>query len=127
SELLVEESFLLQDFDDGTAFFSTLRNGTENQVADAVADVPQLAGAVDSVNVTSGGSITALAADPQTAFIADAAREAMTSGASLAGWIAAGALLIGFLTSLRIKPVIGPQAGEPAGVRAPESGRQERA
>ncbi|MER1996545.1 MAG: DHA2 family efflux MFS transporter permease subunit [Arthrobacter sp.] len=111
----------------GTAFFTTLRNGTENQVADAVADVPQLAGAVDSVNVTSGGSITALAADPQTAFIADAAREAMTSGASLAGWIAAGALLIGFLTSLRIKPVIGPQAGEPAGVRAPESGRQERA
>ena len=106
----------------GTAFFTTLRTGTENQVADAVAGAPQLAGAVDSVNATSGGSITALAADPQTAFIADAARDAMTSGASLAGWIAAGALLIGFLTSLRIKPVIGPQAGEPAGVRAPEQG-----
>ncbi|MER2135165.1 MAG: DHA2 family efflux MFS transporter permease subunit [Arthrobacter sp.] len=106
----------------GTAFFTTLRTGTENQVADAVAGAPQLAGAVDSVNATSGGSIAALAADPQTAFIAEAARDAMTSGASLAGWIAAGALLIGFLTSLRIKPVIGPQAGEPAGVRAPEQG-----
>ncbi|MFZ3417418.1 DHA2 family efflux MFS transporter permease subunit [Arthrobacter sp. 3Tela_A] len=110
----------------GTAFFTTLRTGTENQVADAVAGAPQLAGAVDSVNATSGGSIAALAADPQTAFIADAARDAMTSGASLAGWIAAGALLIGFLTSLRIKPVIGPQAGEPAGVRAPEPGGEAR-
>ncbi|MSR97867.1 DHA2 family efflux MFS transporter permease subunit [Arthrobacter sp. BL-252-APC-1A] len=110
----------------GTAFFTTLRTGTENQVADAVAGAPQLAGAVDSVNATSGGSIAALAADPQTAFIADAARDAMTSGASLAGWIAAGALLIGFLTSLRIKPVIGPQAGEPAGVRAPEPDNETR-
>lgn len=110
----------------GTAFFTTLRTGTENEVADAVAGAPQLAGAVDSVNATSGGSIAALAADPQTAFIADAARDAMTSGASLAGWIAAGALLIGFLTSLRIKPVIGPQAGEPAGVRAPEPDNETR-
>ncbi|KPN21832.1 DHA2 family efflux MFS transporter permease subunit [Arthrobacter sp. Edens01] len=110
----------------GTAFFTTLRTGTENQVADAVAGAPQLAGAVDSVNATSGGSIAALAADPQTAFIADAARDAMTSGASLAGWIAAGALLIGFLTSLRIKPVIGPQAGDPAGVRAPEPDNETR-
>ncbi|MEB7503744.1 DHA2 family efflux MFS transporter permease subunit [Arthrobacter koreensis] len=110
----------------GTAFFTTLRTGTENQTAEAVAGAPQLAGAVDSVNATSGGSITALAADPQTAFIADAAREAMTNGASLAGWIAAGALLIGFLTSLRIRPVIGPQAGEPAGVRATETGGEAR-
>ncbi|MBF4993996.1 DHA2 family efflux MFS transporter permease subunit [Arthrobacter gandavensis] len=110
----------------GTAFFTTLRTGTENAVADAVAAAPQLSGAVDSVNATSGGSITALAANPQTAFIADAAKDAMTSGASLAGWIAAGALLIGFLTSLRIKPVIGPQAGEPAGVRAPERDGKNR-
>lgn len=108
----------------GTAFFTTLRTGTENAVADAVAGTPQLSGAVDSVNATSGGSITALAADPQTAFIADAARDAMTSGASLAGWIAAVALLIGFLTSLRIKPVSSPQADEPAGVRAAGSGKE---
>ena len=108
----------------GTAFFTTLRTGTQTAVADAVAGAPQLSGAVDSVNATSGGSITALAADPQTAFIADAARDAMTSGASLAGWIAAGALLVGFLTSLRIKPVSSPQADEPAGVRAAGSSEE---
>ncbi|MBD8044416.1 DHA2 family efflux MFS transporter permease subunit [Arthrobacter sp. Sa2BUA2] len=89
----------------GTAFFTTLRTGTEDQVAGALANAPQLNGALDSVNATSGGSISTLAADPQTAFIADAAREAMTNGAALAGWIAAAALLIGLLTSLRIKPV----------------------
>lgn len=105
----------------GTAFFTTLRTGTENGVADSLAGAPQLSGALESVNATSGGSIPALAADPQTAFIADAAREAMTSGAALAGWIAAAALLIGFLTSLRIKPSAGPQAGEPADTRAPEA------
>ncbi|MBD7995571.1 DHA2 family efflux MFS transporter permease subunit [Arthrobacter sp. Sa2CUA1] len=96
----------------GTAFFTTLRTGTEDQVAGALTGAPQLSVAVDSVNATSGGSIAALAADPQTAFIADAAREAMTDGAALAGWIAAAALLFGFLTSLRIKPAAQPAAAQ---------------
>ncbi|KAD4060243.1 DHA2 family efflux MFS transporter permease subunit [Arthrobacter yangruifuii] len=101
----------------GTAFFTTLRNGTEDRVADAVANAPQLAGVVDSVNATSGGSIQALAADPQTAFIADAAREAMTDGASLASWIAAAALLVGLLSSLRIRQAAStvPGGSGPAG------------
>ena len=107
----------------GTAFFTTLRTGTEDRVADAVAGAPQLGALVDSVNASSGGSISMLGADPQTAFIADAAREAMTSGAALAGWIAAGALLIGFLTSLRIRPA-GPADGtETAGTVRGEGGR----
>ena len=96
----------------GTAFFTTLRTGTEDRVAGAGAESPQLGGLVDSVNATSGGSIQMLAENPQTAFIADAAREAMTNGAALAGWIAAAALLIGLLTSLRIKAA--GQPGEPA-------------
>ena len=113
----------------GTAFFTTLRTGTENKVADAVADSPQLSGAaqaVDSINATSGGSIQMLGADPQTAFIADAARDAMTSGASLAGWIAAAALLIGFLTSLRIRPVPGPGSEGDRGGQGNHSGRGGR-
>ena len=88
----------------GTAFFTTLRDGTREGTADGVAAAPGLAGAVDSVDATSGGSISTLAENPATAFIADAAREAMTHGAALAGWIAAGALFIGLLTSLRISP-----------------------
>ena len=102
----------------GTAFFTTLKQGTESRLADDVEANPLLAPLVDSVNASSGGSIAALAADPQTAPIADAARAAMTDGASLAGWIAAAALLIGLLTSLRIRPVTGPQAEPLAGSQA---------
>lgn len=89
----------------GTAFFTTLQVGTADRLADAVAGNPALQTLVDSVNASSGGSIAALAADPQTAFVADAARAAMTDGTSLAGWIAAAALVVGLLSSLRIRPV----------------------
>ncbi len=88
----------------GTAFFTTLKVGTEDRLADAVAGNPMLQPLVDSVNASSGGSIAALAADPQTSFIADAARAAMTDGTSLAAWIAAAALVVGLLSSLRIRP-----------------------
>lgn len=88
----------------GTALFTTLTQSTQNQVASLVADNPQLQNAVDAVTESSGGTIAALAADPQTAAIADAARSALTSGVSWAGWIAAAVLLVGLLTSLRLHP-----------------------
>lgn len=98
----------------GTAFFTTLQVGTEDRLADAVAGDPTLQGLVDSVNASSGGSIAALAANPQTAFVADAARDAMTDGTSLAAWIAASALVVGLLSSLRIRPEVGAVAPERA-------------
>ncbi|MCR8671440.1 MFS transporter [Agrococcus sp. HG114] len=88
----------------GTAFFSTLANGTEDRLADALATTPALAPLVESVRASSGGTIAALAADPSTAFVADAARAAMTDGTALAAWIAAAALVVGLLSSLRIRP-----------------------
>ncbi|MCP2030643.1 EmrB/QacA subfamily drug resistance transporter [Okibacterium sp. HSC-33S16] len=99
----------------GTAFFSTLKIGTENRLTDAIADNPQVQSLVDSVNASSGGNIASLGADPSTAFIADAARAAMTDGTSLAGWIAAAALVIGLISSLRIRST-------PAGVTADAPG-----
>lgn len=93
----------------GTAFFTSLKEGTASRLSDDVAANPMLVPLVDSVNASSGGTIGALSADPQTAYIADAARSAMTDGVTLAGWIAAGALLIGLLTSLRIRPVKQPE------------------
>jgi EmrB/QacA subfamily drug resistance transporter len=110
----------------GSAFFSTLRTGTEDRLADAVAGNPALQSLVDSVTASSGGSIAAIDANPQTAFVADAARAAMTDGTALAGWIAAAALVIGLLSSLRIRPIAqgapasaahaapaGPRVGDP--------------
>ncbi len=96
----------------GTAFFSTLASGTADRVADAVAGQPALQAVVDSVTASSGGSIASLADDPRTAFVADAARAARTDGTALAGWIAAGALVLGLLSSLRIRPAAA-DAAEP--------------
>ncbi|WP_405218900.1 DHA2 family efflux MFS transporter permease subunit [Agrococcus sp. Ld7] len=97
----------------GTAFFSTLRFGTQERLADAIAINPELQGFVDSVTASSGGTIGALAADPQAAVVADAARAAMTDGTSLAAWIAVAALVIGLLSSLRIRPSLEDQTREP--------------
>lgn len=88
----------------GTALFTTLTQHTQGQVEALVAGNPQLQGLVDSVTGSSGGTISALAARPETAGIADAARSALTDGVSLAAWIAAGVLLLGLLTSLRLRP-----------------------
>lgn len=103
----------------GTALFTTLKNSTESQVSGLVAQFPQLKDAVDSVTHSSGGTISALAGNPQTAAIADAARNALTQGVSVAAWIAAGALALGLLTSLRLRPAVPPpeepQAAEAAG------------
>lgn len=104
----------------GTAFFTALSHGTQDRVGGQVAGNPALQAALDSVQASSGGSITALAADPSTAFIADAARAAMTDGASLAAWIAAAALLLGLLSSLRIQPT--PVEPEPVEAAQPQEG-----
>ncbi|WP_234946205.1 DHA2 family efflux MFS transporter permease subunit [Agrococcus sp. Marseille-P2731] len=98
----------------GSAFFTSLAVGTEGRLADAVAADPSLQPLVDSVTASSGGSIAALAADPQTAFIAEAARAAMTEGTALAGWIAAAALVVGLLSSLRIRSAAADRAPEAA-------------
>lgn len=111
----------------GTAFFTTLRTGTESRVADAVAGDPALQPLVDSVSASSGGSIGALAADPATAFIADAAKVAMTDGASLAGWVAAAALVVGLVSSLRIRSGAGrPATSDEAAVTSGEAGATSR-
>ncbi|MGM1029078.1 MAG: DHA2 family efflux MFS transporter permease subunit [Actinomycetota bacterium] len=107
----------------GTAFFATLQAGTEDRLADAVAANPTIQGLVDSVSASSGGSIAALAANPETAFVADAARAAMTDGTSLAAWIAAAALVLGLLSSLRIRPAAGGRQADRTAAPATPAGR----
>ena len=91
----------------GTAFFTTFRTGTESRLADAVAADPSVGQLVDAVVASSGGTIQALAADPRTADVAQAARDAMTDGASRAAYVGAAALFLGLLSSLRIRPAAG--------------------
>ena len=84
----------------GTALFSTLRAGTEARLSDEIAANPGVADLVDGVSDSAGALIASLSENPATAAIADAAREALTQGVSVAAWVAVGALIIGFLTTI---------------------------
>jgi hypothetical protein len=94
----------------GTALFSTLRAGTESRLADQIAADPGVAKLVDGVSDSAGALIAGLSENPATAPIADAAREALTQGVSVAAWIAVGALFVGLLTTI---PLGRRAAGEP--------------
>ena len=100
----------------GTALFTTLRSSTESRLADQIAADPAVGGLVDAVTGSSGGQIATLAQDPATAFVADAAREALTLGVSVAAWVGVAALVVGFLTTLRLgtprADAEGPVAGD---------------
>jgi hypothetical protein len=54
------------------------------------------------VTKSAGAAIDALAAHPQTTFVADAARAAMTHAITLGGYLAAGFLLIGLAATALI-------------------------
>ncbi len=84
----------------GTALFSTLRAGTESRLSDEIAANPGVADLVDGVSDSAGALIASLSENPATVAIADAAREALTQGVSVAAWVAVGALIIGFLTTI---------------------------
>lgn len=86
----------------GTALFTTLRAGTESRLADQIAANPELGGLVAAVSTSAGALIGRLSQDPATAFVADAAREALTQGVSVAAWVAIGALVVGLLTTVRL-------------------------
>lgn len=87
----------------GTILFSTLKSGTEQRLAEEIAANPQVQTLVDSIDQSSGGAIAQLAANPATQPIAQAASDAMTQGVALAAVAGTIALIIGFITSLRIK------------------------
>ena len=103
----------------GTALFSTLRAGTEARLSDQIAADPAVGDLVDGVSDSGGALIAGLAENPATAAIADAAREALTQGVSVAAWLGVAALIIGFLTTIPLgrraaaEADAATQAGEP--------------
>ncbi|WP_084617932.1 DHA2 family efflux MFS transporter permease subunit [Jonesia quinghaiensis] len=86
----------------GSVLFTTLKAGTESRLTEYLAQNPGAQTLVDAVTSSSGALIPQLAADPATAPIADAAREALTQGVQFAGLTAAAALLVGLVTSFRL-------------------------
>jgi len=84
----------------GTALFSTLRIGTESRLSDQIAADPQVGDLAKAVSDSGGALIAQLGENPGTAAVADAAREALTQGVSVAAWVGIAALVIGLLTTI---------------------------
>ncbi len=84
----------------GTALFTTLRSGTESRMSDEIAANPQVEELVKGVSDSAGALISELSTNPATAHVAEAAREALTQGVSVAAFVGVGALIIGFLTTI---------------------------
>lgn len=84
----------------GTALFTTLRAGTESRLSEEIAANPQVGELVKGVSDSAGALIAELSANPATAAIAQAAREGLTQGVSVAAFVGVSVLVVGFLTTI---------------------------
>ncbi|GAB3574441.1 DHA2 family efflux MFS transporter permease subunit [Leifsonia lichenia] len=85
-----------------TVFFSSLGTSLHGKLTDAglsAADATKLS---DAVTDSAGAVIAPLASHPETAFAADAAREAMTQAVALGSSLAAAFLVVGVVATLLI-------------------------
>ncbi|TQM26081.1 MFS transporter [Nocardia bhagyanarayanae] len=82
-----------------TLFFSVLGN----DLRDRLADTPAADTLTDAVTTSAGSAIPALAADPATRPIAEAARESMSAGLALTAYACAGLLILALATTLSIR------------------------
>ncbi|MFH9370055.1 MFS transporter [Streptomyces anulatus] len=99
-----------------TLFFSTLASGmTDRLTRDGVAaDEADRLGSM--VTDSAGSVIGTLAAEPRTASAAEAAREAMSVGVQVSGYVCAGLLLLALAATLFMSP-------GPKGPSAPDARR----
>ncbi|BBY97582.1 DHA2 family efflux MFS transporter permease subunit [Mycolicibacterium fallax] len=93
-----------------TTFFSVL----QSMLSRNLGPVPGSETFTRAVTDSAGAAIGGLGANPQTAFVADAARDAMTHGITVVGYFAAGILLAGLAATAFIR--VG--AGSPGAARS---------
>lgn len=94
-----------------TVFFSSMASALQNKLTDAGLSGVEANKLSSAVTDSAGAAIGPLAANPATAFAADAAREAMTQAIALGSYLAAGFLIIGVIATLLIP---GRRPSEPA-------------
>ena len=94
----------------GTVLFTTLGSGFDDRLNDAGMATGDRVALVTAVEESAGGVVPALAENPATAAVADDAREAVAASTRTAAFTAAGFLVLGLLTSLRLEsePGVGP-------------------
>lgn len=100
-----------------TVFFSTLGGHVKDALSGGALPADQIDKFAAAVTDSAGAVIAPLSADPATASVARAARDAMADGIALGSYIAAGLLVLGVVATLLIpatSPAPEPQlTGEP--------------
>ena len=94
----------------GTVLFATLESGLTAGLQDLPLSDQQRVALVNVVKDSAGAAIPALAADPLTAPVAEAARVALTDATRVAALTAAGFLAAGLIASLSL----GRRSSDPA-------------
>jgi Na+/melibiose symporter-like transporter len=108
-----------------TTFFSALGSRLSAELTTSGMPADQSEKLTRAVVASAGAAIDGLAAQPQTAPVAVAAREAMAQGISLGGYLAAGFLLAGLLATLLVS-ARRPREESAAPDAVPAAGRHRR-
>ncbi|MFE3115916.1 MFS transporter [Streptomyces niveus] len=87
-----------------TLFLSTLGSSLRDRLADRGVPEGEAARLGDAVTRSAGSAIEPLAADPRTAGVADAAREAMTSGLAISAHVCAALLVLALAATAFVAP-----------------------
>lgn len=98
-----------------TTFFSVVAGRLNDELAASGLPAEQADGLTRAVVGSAGAAIDGLAARPETAAVADAAREAMAHGVSLGSYLAAGFLVAGLLATLLVRLPVPADAVPTAG------------
>jgi EmrB/QacA subfamily drug resistance transporter len=96
-----------------TTFFSVISSRLHAELAASGVPAIQADGLTHAVVGSAGAAIDGLAAHPQTAAVAGAAREAMAHGVTVGSYLAAGFLLAGLFATMFI-PRVQPGSHAPA-------------
>ncbi len=92
----------------GTVLFTGLSGATRTGLTGAGLPAATVDGITAAVSNSAGAAIGPLAADPATAAAAEIARQALSSATATSALVAAGALVLGLLATLRIRPSVAP-------------------
>ncbi|WP_319446226.1 MULTISPECIES: DHA2 family efflux MFS transporter permease subunit [unclassified Mycobacterium] len=109
-----------------TTFFSVLGSRLSGELAASGVPAGQADQLTRAVVGSAGAAIDGLAAQPQTAAVADAARAAMAHGISLGSYLAAAFLLAGLVATLLITASRPETEALPEGVEQQAVGRHRR-
>ncbi len=85
-----------------TVFFSTITSSLRSTLTDSGMDTEQADELSKAVADSAGATIASLGENPETATVADAARDAMTHGLALGSYLAAGFLVLGVVATFLI-------------------------